>query len=370
VYLVAENMPSMNFSRRTIAHETLGHYGFSVLKQVPEMGPRLDNFMERLYKTEREGVDAIGKQYGYDTKDAQGRMLASEEWLARQAESDPRNSWVKKAIALVRQWLAKSFPNLKVSNAEISAWLGQMQQAVVQGAPGVGTGINQFAQPRMSLQDAVEKIKGLANFKKWFGDSKVVDEQGNPLVVYHGSDAVEDFSVFRKTPYDVGIHFGSAEVANSRLDWKAQPRRKGGPERREYHRIIPAYVRLENPVQFKGDPTMWDPDNLPFYLRENEPGLLSGPQLSELESYESQSFDAEAQAADEYGINLDDIEAKGNEEALERLEELRGEVEQRFTEAFVDMLKAKGYDGIIYQNNNETTNRGIELSYIAFSPPK
>lgn len=29
--------------------------------------------------------------------------------------------------------------------------------------------------------------QGLRNFYKWFGDSKVVDEQGRPLVVYHGS---------------------------------------------------------------------------------------------------------------------------------------------------------------------------------------
>lgn len=32
-------------------------------------------------------------------------------------------------------------------------------------------------------------------FKRWFGDSKVVDAQGKPLVVYHGTGA--DFSVFR-----------------------------------------------------------------------------------------------------------------------------------------------------------------------------
>lgn len=31
-------------------------------------------------------------------------------------------------------------------------------------------------------------------FQKWFGDSKVVDDQGNPLVVYHGTTA--DFDVF------------------------------------------------------------------------------------------------------------------------------------------------------------------------------
>lgn len=34
------------------------------------------------------------------------------------------------------------------------------------------------------------------NFKKWFGDSKVVDENGNPLVVYHGT--ANDFKVFDK----------------------------------------------------------------------------------------------------------------------------------------------------------------------------
>jgi len=32
------------------------------------------------------------------------------------------------------------------------------------------------------------------NFKKWFGDSKVVDKEGNPLVVYHGTD--KEFNVF------------------------------------------------------------------------------------------------------------------------------------------------------------------------------
>jgi hypothetical protein len=33
-----------------------------------------------------------------------------------------------------------------------------------------------------------------ANFRNWFGDSKVVDEAGNPLVVYHGTSS--DFGAF------------------------------------------------------------------------------------------------------------------------------------------------------------------------------
>jgi hypothetical protein len=38
--------------------------------------------------------------------------------------------------------------------------------------------------------------EGVRNFWRWFGDSKVVDSQGRPLVVYHGTNA--DFSVFSK----------------------------------------------------------------------------------------------------------------------------------------------------------------------------
>lgn len=37
----------------------------------------------------------------------------------------------------------------------------------------------------------------LRNFYKWFGDSKVVDDQGRPLVVYHGTS--EQFDTFDKT---------------------------------------------------------------------------------------------------------------------------------------------------------------------------
>ena len=43
-------------------------------------------------------------------------------------------------------------------------------------------------------------------FKRWFGVSKVVDEDGNPLVVYHGTK--KDFSSF-KTKYGDGLFFFS-----------------------------------------------------------------------------------------------------------------------------------------------------------------
>lgn len=47
-------------------------------------------------------------------------------------------------------------------------------------------------------------------FRRWFGDSKIVDENGEPLVVYHGSDA--EFSVFEYG--EEGFHFGTREQAS------------------------------------------------------------------------------------------------------------------------------------------------------------
>lgn len=42
-------------------------------------------------------------------------------------------------------------------------------------------------------------------FKRWFGDSKVVDENGQPLVVYHGTNA--DFDIFSKEKIKRGTGF-------------------------------------------------------------------------------------------------------------------------------------------------------------------
>ena len=49
-------------------------------------------------------------------------------------------------------------------------------------------------------------------FRRWFGDSKVVDAQGRPLVVYHGTTAPE-FDVFQSgsQPHDAGIFFTDSE---------------------------------------------------------------------------------------------------------------------------------------------------------------
>lgn len=78
-------------------------------------------------------------------------------------------------------------------------------------------------------------VEGVRNFWKWFGDSKVVDEQGRPLVVYHGTRA--DFDVFdaskaRRTGYSrLGFWFSDNQ----------------GAARQYGTSVIPAYLSISKP---------------------------------------------------------------------------------------------------------------------------
>lgn len=77
-------------------------------------------------------------------------------------------------------------------------------------------------------------------FKAWFKGSRVVDADGKPLVVYHGTQKT-DFSKF-----NVPAHFGDAEAANQRSFWWMFF--DGSPS---HPNVIPAYLSIQNPKRVK-----------------------------------------------------------------------------------------------------------------------
>lgn len=72
-----------------------------------------------------------------------------------------------------------------------------------------------------------KSAEALRNFYKWFGDSKVVDDQGRPLVVYHGTN--EKFNTFDSNKisentenygyFGKGFYFGRKEIAEGYGDF-------------------------------------------------------------------------------------------------------------------------------------------------------
>ena len=88
-----------------------------------------------------------------------------------------------------------------------------------------------------------KSAEALRNFWRWFGDSKVVDEQGRPLVVYHGTDAEFDTFDIKKSNngvYGKGFYFAYDERI---------PKRHGNI-------VMPVYLKIENPFMASGKTTV------------------------------------------------------------------------------------------------------------------
>lgn len=93
-------------------------------------------------------------------------------------------------------------------------------------------------------------IDGIKNFYKWFGDSKVVDEQGRPLVVFHGTNA--DFDTFDKTKIgsstkNKGI-FGNGFYFTDDIKLAEGYNRKNGIVVKDgTGKVMPAYLTIKKP---------------------------------------------------------------------------------------------------------------------------
>lgn len=79
-----------------------------------------------------------------------------------------------------------------------------------------------------------EALIGTAMFRRWFGASKVVDAEGKPLVVYHGTTA--DFS-----------EFGNAESGGFFFSDDPKAAAEYAGEDGDRGQIMPTYLRMSNP---------------------------------------------------------------------------------------------------------------------------
>lgn len=117
----------------------------------------------------------------------------------------------------------------------------------------------EFAKSAIDQPDTKE-------FKNWFGDSKVVDENGQPLVVYHGT--ANDFTEFKATPSKRTSGLGSLKDVESPSFFftpNEDVARMFARNRAEYQynrpwlgRTMPVYLRIEKPLDLtrKNDGTV------------------------------------------------------------------------------------------------------------------
>lgn len=158
------------------------------------------------------------------------------------------------------------------------------------------------------------------SFLEWFGDwindpenaSKVLDENGEPKVVYHGT--IQSFNTFRYG--DLGFHFGSRNQAETRVEDEQNPI------------MMKAYLSIKNPYQAEYDYGSWDGDYVASMFLERE------------------------EFTDDADVSV--------------LKDIAKHQTPRANSELRKFLRDKGYDGVVYPNRFEDESE--KASYIAFSP--
>ena len=91
-----------------------------------------------------------------------------------------------------------------------------------------------------------ESVIDTPQFKKWFKNSKIVDKEGNPLVVYHGTKS--DFHTFdySKVGQSSGRSEGQGFYFTTDKDIASGYSTDG--------RIIQAYISMQKPLKFDAKP--------------------------------------------------------------------------------------------------------------------
>lgn len=100
------------------------------------------------------------------------------------------------------------------------------------------------------------KITDNQNFKKWFGNSKIVDLDDNPMIVYHGTHKVFDEFVAREHKKDTeGFYFtANPKYAETFAGYDSDNKefykltKKEMEDGNRFPNIVPVYLSVQNPL--------------------------------------------------------------------------------------------------------------------------
>lgn len=230
VYLIADNIASPERAAWVAAHEVIGHGGLRMLKDKTVIEALniagANSFVRRLAKAITKDRSNVSEQIAIE--EAISELAAATETddfqaLAKrygvEVPSSARNGLrgaVARVLDAIKRFLSVAIgkPIESVSDADVRALIIQQRNAV-EGRSATSRQNNESGI-LASISDGISKITDSPAFRRWFGDSKIVDANGEPLAVYHGTK--DDITTFdpSKTA-DGGIHFGTSAQANMRV---------------------------------------------------------------------------------------------------------------------------------------------------------
>ena len=231
------------------------------------VAPAKDSSPEELARVGRDYLAAMQNRYG-DTDKALAAYNAGPGAVdnAIKAKGD---QWLEAMPAETKAYVAKANKLM----GEAAAAKGASEPAAVDAArvkitdEAMARSLPDTATAHVEVMRASDELAAgrvpdvqpvpttaLPEFKAWFEGSRVVDETGAPMVMYHGTTYdVESFDIENLS----GVNFGDKSggfafftnkpnaYPDSASDY-AEPGMPGG-------NVVPAYVALKNPLVYKAD---------------------------------------------------------------------------------------------------------------------
>ena len=198
----------------------------------------------------------------------------------------------------------------------------------------------------MNVEDAASKIQNEPAFKKWFAESKVVDADGKPLVVYHGTD-LGNFSSFDTSQTGASWFAVDPSYASDHAMYKYRP--TVDKKLITNPKVYPVYLQVNNPFDFG-----FRDSETTVPIKEMTERLKAGV----MSSYDSGNIDKPTALKLVERLRSLDTKYTGAEKYLRAYEWVNTEPE------IVGVLKESGYDGMISREGG----KGAYNTYAVFSP--
>jgi len=284
VYLYLPNASGIEDIKQTILHEGVAHYGLRKLVGDERMDDFLDDVFNNVSSEVRKRIVDTLPRYGYDSR------VATEEYIARIAENGVDVSVWERIKQAFKNLLRKMGINININDNELRYILWRSRNNLENGnvidyakdvAMQYQMGVGNYYKEDSDLSKEEENIiyKSKANgtymkapngkdtnlnerqwvqvrtksFKNWFGDwennpensSKVVDENGEPMVVYHGTK--DYFEIFDKDKigsnyyYSNGFFFTNDKSSADNYSFMSNDFKNRGY-------VFEVYLNIKNPL--------------------------------------------------------------------------------------------------------------------------
>jgi ADP-Ribosyltransferase in polyvalent proteins/Type III restriction enzyme, res subunit/Methyltransferase small domain len=262
-WIVASNNANAREVAETYAHEVIGHYGLRAMLGREDFAKTM-GLIQLALKSGNKPLNAIRDRIRKTYVDENGKfnLTPNQEAdeiaaaVAQNAIDENGNlkagfSFMKAVYAKIAQFLRDMGIDIKFTNAELQGLLTASLKQLGVGEKMDGGNVTVLSRKFIQTNTAA--------FKNWFGNSDIVDKNGRPMVMYHGTgdpritefkpqgESAEKALALFKEAVKNNTPFGYMNFRSGSF-FSPHPEYAGNYTGENSGVMYPVYIKAENPI--------------------------------------------------------------------------------------------------------------------------